>query len=158
MPIYMQYDGIKGDVTAEGHGGWIELGSCQFGVSRGVSSPTGRGANREASAPAVSEIVVTKTLECSSMLLFQESVKGIGKKVKIDFCKTDKDKLESYLVVELDNVLVSSYSVSSGGDRPMESLALNFTKINLTTTFQDDKNTAGKPSRAEYDLAKAVGK
>ena len=38
MAIYMDFDGIKGDVTTADYKGWIELNSFQFGVSRGVSS------------------------------------------------------------------------------------------------------------------------
>ena len=65
MPIYMKYnDGaVKGDVTAEGHEAWIECNSFQWGVGRGISSPTGASADRESSAPSVSEIVVTKPSE-----------------------------------------------------------------------------------------------
>ena len=161
MPIYMQYEGITGSVTAAGHEKWIELHSCQLGVNRHVTSPTGRGTNREAAVPAVSEVVITKDLDCASVPLFQAALWGEGKKVKIDFCKTDKDKVENYLQFELENTLVSSYSSSgSGGDgnaRPMESLSLNFTKILFVTTLMDDKNAGGKPQRAMWDLAQAKG-
>src|SRR5262245_42277971 len=128
----MDYDGIKGAVTAAGHEKWIELHSAQLGVNRHVTNATGRGSNREASAPSVSEIVITKDLDCASTDLVKASLWGEGKKVKIDFCKTDKDKFENYLQIELENTMVSSYSVSGHGgeshSRPMESLSLNFTK------------------------------
>ena len=41
MPIYMNFDGITGNVTAEGHEKWIELNSCQLGVHRSVTNTTG---------------------------------------------------------------------------------------------------------------------
>jgi len=161
MPIYMKYEGIDGSVTAAGHEKWIELESAQFGVHRNITSPTGRGANREASAPSVQEIVVTKVQDCASTNLFRASLWGEGKKVKIDFCKTDKDKVEPYLQLELENTLVSSFSSSGhGGDghaRPMESLALNFTKITFNTIAMDTKNATAKPDRAMWDLAQAKG-
>jgi type VI secretion system secreted protein Hcp len=161
MPIYMKYDGIDGGVTAQGHDKWIELHSAQLGVNRHITSASGRGTNREASAPAVSEIVVTKDQDVASTSLFKASLWGEGKKVKIDFCKTDKDKLESYLTVELENTLVSSFSCSgSGGDthsRPMESLSLNFTKITYNSTLMDKTNATAKPDRAMWDLATSKG-
>lgn len=160
MPIYMKYDGIDGAVTAAGHEKWIELQSCQMGVNRHVSTPTGRGANRESSVPTVSEIVITKEQDCASTELFKAALQGEGKKVKIDFCKTDKDKFETYLQLELENTMVSSFNVSgSGGDnhsRPMESLSLNSTKILFVTTGMDASNKTGKPGRAQWDAA--VGK
>jgi type VI secretion system secreted protein Hcp len=157
----MDYEGIKGSVTATGHEKWIELHSCQVGINRHVTSASGRGTNREAAVPSVSEITVTKDLDCASTSIFKASLYGEGKKVKIDFCKTDKDKWEAYLQLELENTLISSFSTSgSGGDshaRPMESLALNFTKITYVTTLMDDKNSTGKPDRGMWDLAAGKG-
>src|ERR1700735_1771019 len=103
MPIYVKYGSITGDVTAEGHEKWIEVNSCQFGVGRGISSPTGGGGGREASAPAMSEIVVPKPTHGSATKLFDESLEGNGQDVTIDFCKTDKGKLETYMTYTLTN-------------------------------------------------------
>lgn len=155
MPIYMNVEGIPGDVTAEGHEKWIEVSSFQIGVGRHIGVPTGRHAEREASAPSISEIVVTKTSDTASAKLFQQALWGEGVKVKIDFCKTDKDKLEVYDTYELEDVLLSNFSVSSAGERPMETLSLNFTKIIFTHTQMGDVNETGSPEKVGYDLAKA---
>jgi len=77
--IYMNYNDIPGDATAEGHEKWIELNSCQWGVGRGISSPTGGSADRESSAPSVSEIVVTKATDVSST---KPSMRPIREKVR----------------------------------------------------------------------------
>jgi len=76
MPIYVQYGTIPGDVTATGHEKWIEVNSFQWGVGRGISSPTGGSSDREASAPSVSEIVVTKPTDIASVKLLDESLEG----------------------------------------------------------------------------------
>jgi type VI secretion system secreted protein Hcp len=157
MPIFMNYDGIPGDATAAGHEKWIEINSFQFGVGRGISSPTGGSADRESSAPSVSEIVVTKPNDSASTNLFRASLHGEGKTVKIDFCKTDKQKLEVYLSFELENTMISGYSMSSGGDRPSESVSLNFTKITYNNTSMNPTNAADSPDRAFWDLAQASG-
>jgi hypothetical protein len=47
----------EGDVQGFGA---IDLNSFSWGIGRGISSPTGGSADRESSAPSVSEIVVTK--------------------------------------------------------------------------------------------------
>src|SRR5262249_54759239 len=153
--IYMKFEGIDGDVTAEGHEKWIELNSFQSGLGRHIGVPTGRHAEREASAPSVSESVVTKPGDWASPKLMQHALWGEGVKVQIDFCKTDKDKLEAYQTYELEDVLISNLSVSSGGERPMESLALNFTKIVFTHIPMGDVNETGSPEKVGYDLAKA---
>ena len=76
MPIYMQYEKIEGDVTSASHEKWIELHSFQWGVGRGISSKTGRGADREASAPSISEITVTKSQDKSTTKLLDEALQG----------------------------------------------------------------------------------
>ncbi|MBY0228020.1 MAG: type VI secretion system tube protein Hcp [Gemmataceae bacterium] len=161
MPIFMKYDGITGDVKSAGYEKWIMLESCQFGAHRNIANTSGRGQNREASAPSVSEIVVTKKQDCASSNLFRASLWGEGKKVNIHFCKTDKDKVEKYMEIEMENVLVSSFNVSGhggdGNDRPMESLSLNYTKITFSTTQMDDKNATGKAERAMWDQAALKG-
>lgn len=155
MPIYVTYGDIKGDVTAEGYEGQIEVNSFQWGVGRGISSPTGGSADREASAPSVSEIVVTKPLDKASGPLLEQAFTGEGTKVLIKFLKTDKDKLEVYLEYELENTLISGYSLSSGGDRPSESLSLNFTKVIMSSTDMKAANDTGDPFKTGYDIGLA---
>lgn len=156
MPIYMKYDGIDGDVTAEGHEKWVELNSFQWGVGRGISSPTGASADRESSAPSISEIVVTKAQDIATTKILDEALQGRGKKVTIDFVKTDGKKLEVYMAYKLENVLISGYSISSGGDRPSESLSLSFTKIEFKGTQMDKANKGAGGASVTYDLAKAT--
>src|SRR6516164_1728525 len=118
MPIYIKYAALNGDVTESTHTGWIEVNSFQWGVGRGISSPTGGSSDREASAPSVSEIVVTKPMDVATTNLLDESLEGEGKDVTIDFTKTDKGQLVVYLSYVMNNTMISSYSLSSGGDRP----------------------------------------
>ncbi len=158
MPVYIKYGDIKGDVSAEGHkgtDGWVEVSSFQFGVGRGISSPTGGAADREASAPSVSEITISKPMDVSSYRWLEEALWGEGQAVTIDFCKTDKDKLEVYAQYVLTDCMVSGYSVSSGGDRPSESLSLSFTKFEFVFTGMNPNNAGGANPRTGYDIATA---
>lgn len=157
MAVYLNWNNgeIKGDTTQGKHVDWISLNSFQFGVGRGISTPVGAAQNREASEPNVSEVVVTKDLDSASLLLLQEATTGKdGKLVQIDFCTTDNEG-SPYLTVKLENTLISGFSTSSGGDRPSESLTLNFTKIDVQETGGNIKNGAGNPVKISYDLAKA---
>lgn len=153
MPIYVQYDVIKGDVTEAGHSQWLEVNSFQWGVGRGISSPTGGAADRESSAPSVSEIVVTKPTDIATVTLLNEALQGDGKDVTLDFCKTDKGNLSVYLSFVLNNTMISGYSLSSGGDRPQESLSFNFTKVMCTDIGMGAKGDDGQPATVGYDLA-----
>ena len=132
-----------------------KLNSFQWGVGRGISSPTGGSADREASAPSISEIVVTKPTDAASTKLFDESLEGEGQDVQIDFCKTDKGQLEVYMTYTLSNTMISGFSTSSGGDRPSESLSLNFTKVEFKNTGMGSAGETGSPDAVTYDVAQA---
>jgi type VI secretion system secreted protein Hcp len=125
MPIYMKIEGVKGRVTAQGYDGWIELESAHLGF-------------------AGNEIIMARHQDDVSMQLMRLANRGAavndGKKVTIAFCKTKNAGCVPYLKVELENALISSYSISGhGGDagsRPMESMSLNFTKVLYKTGSQ----------------------
>jgi type VI secretion system secreted protein Hcp len=149
---------IPGDVTADGWVGWIELNSFQFGVGRGIASPTGGSADRESSAPSVAEITITKDQDSSTGPLVTEALQGEGVTVIIDFVKTSQGQLVKYMEYTLTNPMISGWSTSSGGDRPSESLSLNFTKIQVDPTTIDATGTASNAKPVTYDvgLAKIV--
>jgi len=152
VPIYMSFGKVEGDVTTQGYKNWIELNSFQYGVARGVSSGGG-GQTRESSAPSISEIVVTKHFDKASAKLYQDSVAGtFDTKVVIKMNTTTKNATETFLTFELTDCGVSSYSLSSGGDNPMESLSLNFLKIMVTPTPLDKSGQTKKGDIVTYDL------
>lgn len=156
MAIYMKFGDITGQVTTDGFKDWIELSSCQYGVGRGVSSGAG-GAQRESSAPSISEITVTKVFDKASSKLYWDSLAGtFNTKVEIKFTQTTKNKTDTFLAMELSDCGVSGYSLSSGGDNPSESLSLNFTKIMVTPSPLDNAGTPVKGDVVTYDLMKMV--
>jgi len=153
MAIYLKYDGIDGEATHQDHKKWIDISSMQFGIGRGISTPSGSTANREASEPSVSEVTVTKLMDGASPKLFTESATGAaGKEVLIHLVSTGSPG-NTYVEYKLTNALISGYSVSSAGDRPSESLSINFTKIQYKFIPYDDKNKAGTPVTVSYDLS-----
>lgn len=156
MPIYMQIDGINGNVTTAGHEKWIQLESMQFGVGRGITSAgIGQETNREASTVSISEIQITKIMDETSPSLFIEACIGKGKTVKIHFMRTG-DQVQSFMEYTLNKVLISSYSMETSGEgHPNESLSLNFDKIEMKYTPYDDQNQPKSPVPAGYDLVAA---
>jgi type VI secretion system secreted protein Hcp len=158
MAIYMKYGDIKGAVTTKGFEDWIELGSCQLGAGRGIGSARGSDTNREASEPSISEITVTKEWDpVSSSELFEESVAGkMNNKVEITFTTTNNNKQDTFLVVNLKNTGVSGYSMSSGGDKPSESISLNFAHIEIIPKKFDAKLGATDGQKVSFDPSKMM--
>jgi type VI secretion system secreted protein Hcp len=157
MAIYIEYAGIKGNVTADGYKDHIAVNSFQFGVGRGISMEPGKLSNREATRPTISEVTVTKSADTSAIALFKEAVTGsAGKKVVVKFVQTGGDKLVEYMTYTLEDCLVSGYSVSADaqGD-PTESISLSFAKILVKYNDFDKTNKTSNPHLAGYDLTTA---
>lgn len=152
MPIYMKYGKINGDVETEGYKDWIELLGMQFGVGRGMTQAGGSGKNREAGKASVSEVSISKMSDESSVPLFQEACKGLATDVKLDMCTVQNDALKPFLQYVLGECMISAYSLSSGGERPNESLSLNFTTIEAKFTPYDTKGKGGNAISAAYNL------
>ncbi len=84
-----------------------------------------------------------------------KSLQGEGQDVTIDFCKTDKGKLEVYMSYTLNDTMISGFSISSGGDKPQESISINFAKIAFKMVEMDVKGSTGTPSTVTYDIGQA---
>ena len=144
---------INGDCIVDAHDKWITVDTLQMGVGRAISS-SGVGKDRDTSNPSFSEVVITKSTDIASADLFMQATcgKSLGK-AEIHFIQTggaDK-KHQVYLKIELENAIVSSYSMSSSGDRPSETFSLNFTKISYQyDAFSGETVTTGTPKK--WDL------
>jgi type VI secretion system secreted protein Hcp len=103
----MQYASLD-IVKAEAHKNWINVSNVQWRVGRGISNPTGPSADRESPAPSVSDVAITRATDAvlneaypdegQTVQIDDGSVKFLSDSVDVvDFCKTDKGKLEVYL-------------------------------------------------------------
>lgn len=157
MPIYMQIDGIKGNVTAKGHEGWIEILTFDHSVNRTITTHPGYTYDREASAPTINEAVMSKLIDSTSPKLFGLSTVGKSlDKVVIDFTKTG-DELTTFLTYTLANVMVSSYNVTGTNSAlPNESITINFTKLEIKFTPFDPKDSQQSAQSASYDVSTAA--
>lgn len=155
MPIYMKFDGVDGDVTAESHAGWIALHSVQWGSSRGVTT-SGEASHRTKSAVQIREVVVSKDRDHASGKLFREHLMGDPKTVQIDWTTNSQGGEAIFQSLKLSNALVSSFQQSGVAlDKPVEQLSFNFTEIEGTFYDMEQKGTkTSKPFVQSYNLSK----
>ena len=128
-PIYMNIQGITGDVNGGSCSG-IMLDSFSWGLTQTGTQSSGGGGG--AGKVSFHDISITKNMDKSSPLLLKLAQDGKSSPVHIDFCKRAGGKSVIYASYDLDNALISSYSVSSGGDVPTETFTLNFSKVNFS--------------------------
>jgi len=130
MPIYMRITKngvpvITGDVSAQGHENWIEISSFSFGIQRDLPRDV-----EPKEKPRAQEVIVTKANDSASTKLMHASL-GLAPydgslQVQFDFVKGTNIV---YYKVFLSDALISRWSISSGGDRPSETVTFNFMKL-----------------------------
>ena len=153
--ILLDFEGvIKGDAQQSGHEDWINLTSLTLGVTRTITT-SGSGKDRETSTPNFSEVACTKDADIASNEIFAQSIYGkkICDKAVVHFIQTGGEGADQvYMEYELYEPIVSSYSISSGGERPVESFSLSFTKIVQKYTQFDAGGTQTQATDKGYDL------
>ena len=159
--ILMKFDPeIKGDSKIEKHTGWIAVENFQFGVGRAISV-SAEGADRDTSNPSFSEVSIAKAMDIASPQLFIEAACGKAmNSVTFHWVQTGgKDaKGQHFLEVVLKKPILSSYSAASAGERPSESLSINYNEIQVTYSPFEEGGTAkpGKPKGYDLKANKAV--
>ena len=133
----------RANASDDKHKETIEIASWSFGASNPSSiGNSGMSAGREASTPAISEIVVTKSMDKSSPKLAEGVSKG---KTTQELKKQTTHNGDTYYQIKLTDVMVSSWQVSgqgSGDPVPTESISLNFTKIQFDYKPQNAESPA----------------
>ncbi len=153
MAIYLscgKQHGLEGKATDElvKSLGASQCDSFQFGVGLGVSISKGGVVKSD---PSLSEIVVTKSFDNMSPALFINCALGSTiDKVQIDFTGTAGDATKAsqvYLTYILGDAIITGHSVSSGGDKPSESISFAYETIEMTykTPPVTEKNKDGSP-------------
>jgi type VI secretion system secreted protein Hcp len=144
--MYIHIDGIPGESTDADHKDWIDLLSTSLAIHRHVAGGHA-GVTRGQGAADFEPISISKSVDKSSVKLMEAIAKGTSfKVVKIDFTTSyGGDKRLPYLKFELKDALVTSYSVSGGGDgAPGEHFSINFSEIKTTyTQFGKDGKSKG---------------
>jgi len=155
MSIFVKCTDWKGESKMKGYEDCWEVNSFNFGVGRAVQAARGT-STRQGSVASVSEITVTKASDAVSVKLFEEALKGkLDRKVEIHFLRTGEDAPKPYVILKLEGCGISGFSVSSGGDRPVESVTLNFDKVEFGYDPIGD-GLSGKYSGFIWDLAAAA--
>jgi type VI secretion system secreted protein Hcp len=161
--MYLRYPGVTTGSGSQ-HTGDIQISSFQWGVGRGISSPTGASADRESSAPSVSEIVVTKasdkyTLPLIKQVLVAASTAAPTVTAKLYVVRSNAqgplETLEFHLFRTViassdDRTPTQAMKMHGSAAGTSESITLNYTKIEITYSAKGNP-----PTKACYDLATA---
>lgn len=151
---------LKGETTATGYEGQIEVYSFSWGASNPVTVGSGA-TGLSGGKVSISSFNIMKKTETSSAPLFNACASGQHyDKATVTMRKAGGTAGQQiFLTYVFTDVMVESiqWSGSSGGDdSPTESVSFAFGKVEITYYSQDDKGAMKKAGQASWDLTKVT--
>lgn len=156
--MYIDFKDFKGDCSAKGHEGQVEVLSWQHGFTQ-PTSPTRSGAGAGTVEQATHQpFTFTKYVDSSTDDLIGACWAGkqidevIVSCFRADGAKDNKPV--KYLEVTMNHVVVKDYNVSGGpGDIPVENVALDYGKVQYNYLPQQRSDgSAGGNEVVTHDL------
>jgi type VI secretion system secreted protein Hcp len=145
MPdIYMQIDGLKGESTDSEHKDWIELLSFNHSISQPASATAASAGGGTTARSQHSDYSITKYIDLASPKLYEICASGKHiKDVTIEMLRASGDKRVKYMVVKMEQVVISHVAPAGGADFPTESISFNYGTIKWTYTQQKRTDGSG---------------
>jgi type VI secretion system secreted protein Hcp len=136
---YLQIDGLKGESTDSDHKDWIEILSFSHAISQPASATGSSAGGGSVGRAKHDDFVVTKNVDLASPKLYEMCSSGKHiKKVVIELMRASGDSRVKYMVVEMDQVAISTVHLNTAEseDLPFESVSFSYGVIKWTYTQQ----------------------
>ena len=155
---YIKFDGgpkIEGESERKGHENEIAIDN--FSITASNRATIGGSTKGSAAGKGeVSAFSFTKTTDLGSPVLFQACLQGSHfPKAIVTLNKAGGDQALPFLKYEFEEVYISAFTWSGGvggGDRPMESLNLDFGKVSINYSQQTETGAAGKQISGSWNI------
>lgn len=145
--------GESSDDKFKGSDGWIQIESWSFGANQGGTMQFGGGGG--AGKVSMQDFHFTMKVNTASPKLFLACATGEHfKKATVHARKAGKTQ-QVFYTVTFSDCLVTSFQTSGSGSSdviPMESISLNFSKIEIEYKEQKADGSTGAPVKTGYDL------
>lgn len=146
VDMFIKFDGVDGESKDDKHDKWIDVLSMQW--DNVAPRPGAAGARRmalprrgaRADGGEIKSLTLTKSYDAASPKIVLKCAEGEHIPSVLIELTTTGEEAGRYLKVELEDVIVSSYSLSGGeGSVPTESVTLNFAKYKYAYIEEDQR-------------------
>lgn len=157
VDMFLKLADAQGNILIEGesldskHAKEIVITSFSQGVTVPISTPVGGGGS--AGKASFSDFNFTKLLDKASPLLYSYAAQGRHIPTAVLTLRKSGPVPFEFYRVTLTDVVISSVQTGGGGDVPVESFSLNFTRIEWRYTPQKADGSADTPVTTTWNLA-----
>ncbi len=156
VDMFIKIKDVDGESQDHKHKKEIDVLSWSWGMSNSGSAHVGGGAG--AGKVNVQDLSFSKWVDSASPKLMLACCNGKHFDEALLTVRKAGEKPVEYIKIKLTEVMITSISTggSGGEDRLTENVTLNFAKVNLDYTPQDDKGAAGTAIPMSWDIAANV--
>jgi len=151
--LFLKLDTIAGESTDDKHKGEIEIESFSWGLTQ-TGGPVGGGGG--AGKAQFEDLTLVAPTSSASPKLFVAAAGGEHlKEANLTVRKAGEKPVEFYKI-RLEDVLVSSFHTAGaeGEERPVDQFSLNFGKIHVSYSPQNEDGSLGAAVTGSWDLKK----
>jgi type VI secretion system Hcp family effector len=159
---YLKVDAIPGESTSDQGTGQIELLSWSHSVSMPISSGHASGVSVKHGRADFADLTISKYMDKTTPVWNQRVSSGENiATATLTIFQADgaSGKAVLYYQIDLQDIIVTSYSVGAGGgDLPVETITLHFNQIQWTYAVQNKQAPGGNSGQAVagWDLEKNI--
>jgi type VI secretion system secreted protein Hcp len=151
--LFLKLDNIAGESTDDKHKGEIEIESFSWGLTQTGGAVGGGGGAGKAQFEDLTLVAATSS---ASPKLFVAAASGEHvKEANLTVRKAGEKPVEFYKI-RLEDVLVSSFHTAGaeGEQRPVDQFSLNFAKIQVSYSPQNEDGSLGGTITGSWDVKK----
>ena len=152
VDYFLKITDIPGESADSKHKDEIDLESWSWGEANSGSHATGGGGG--AGKVAMQDFHFTMRVNKASPKLFLACAQGTHIKEALLTCRKAGKEQQEYLKIKFSDLLIASYQTggSTGDVVPVDQIAFNFSKIEITYAPQKPDGSLGSPVVHNYDL------
>jgi type VI secretion system secreted protein Hcp len=152
VDYFLKIDGVDGESTDAKHKGEIDIMSWSWGESNTGTSSAGGGGG--AGKVNMSDFSFMMRFNKASPKLMLACATGEHVKTATLVCRKAGGDQQEYMKIQMSDLLISSYQTggSQGDEIPVDSISLNFSKIEFEYKPQKPDGTLDSPVKTGYNL------
>ncbi len=153
IECFIEIDGVEGESVVKDFEGQIDVLAWSWGMSQSGTSHVGGGSG--SGRASVQDLSITKYTDSATHALIKACLTGEHFETATLTARKAGGEALIYFKVVMNKVLITSVSAgaSQGEDRQTENVTLNFGKVEVEYTPQDEKGAGGAAKTVIYNIA-----
>lgn len=155
VDYFLKIDGVPGESKDKTHKDTIDVLSWSWGESQSGSMAYGGGGG--AGKVSMQDFHFTMRVNKATPHLIYNCASGKHIPKAVLTCRKAGDKQQEYLKYTFSDLLISSYQTGASGEEPIESVAFNYSKVEVEYKEQDAKGNLVGGAKKWWDLKQNIG-